>query len=83
MNDLVARYTSRKFLLTLAAAIFAIIQLQAGAITPQEAMAAIGAVVSVFVGIEGVGDAAARQGENSTVIAAQPASPKARALFGK
>jgi hypothetical protein len=82
VNEYIARFTSRKFLLALATAIFALIQLQAGAITPQEALAAITAVFSVFIGIEGAADAAARQGENSTVIAAAPRSAKARAITG-
>lgn len=67
MNDLVARFTSRKFLLALAAAVFAVIQLQAGSITSAEALAAITAVFSVFIGAEGYADGKAREGEEVAI----------------
>lgn len=54
------RLLSRKFLLALLSIIFFIGQAAGGAITPQEAVDAIWKVVSVYIGAEAAGDAAAR-----------------------
>ncbi len=52
MNTLVAKFTSRKFLLSLAAVILAVVLAGMGVITWEQALAAIQLAVAFYVGAE-------------------------------
>jgi len=60
LSDLVDRLTSRKLLLTVAGILYTLVQVGAGAITPQEALNAIQVLIGAFLAAEGVADAAGR-----------------------
>ncbi len=57
--------TSRKFLLALAAIVYALVQTAGGAISPKDALDTIAAVVAAYLAAEGIGDAAARLGSRN------------------
>lgn len=60
MNDLLDRLTSRKFLLTIAGILYTLVQVGAGALTPEQGMEAIKVLIVAFLGAEGAADAAGR-----------------------
>lgn len=60
MDDIVARLSSRKFLLTIATCIYIGIQIAGGSITVNEGLDAIWKVVVGYMAAEGAADAAGR-----------------------
>ena len=60
MSDLVDRLTSRKFLLTVAACVYIVVQIAGGTITTNEGLDAIWKIIVGYMTAEGAADAAGR-----------------------
>ena len=77
MTALRARLSSRKFLLAAAAAVYAIVLAQLGAITPDQALDAVKTAVLAYLATEGTADvvariAAARSSSTPAAAAGEP-----------
>jgi hypothetical protein len=76
MSDLLARLTSRKFLLAAAACVYVVVQIAGGSVTVNDGLDSIVKIVIGYMASEGLADAAGRfKPSSETDPAPKPAAP--------